>query len=460
MRRCVLILALLLGLGRQPAASQTLIEGGWLFDGGGDSAIVNPGLLIQRGRIVSVGGNAAEPGTDTISLRDDEYILPGFFDLHAHHAIDLFGRGRVDETRWYPLIFLGNGVTSVFSGGEVDPDSMDALRRRLATWGQVGPRLYTSGPYFGSWREGWSDDITADSIHAEVDYWYHRGVRHFKAKGIGPEHLAALIERAHAHGATVTGHLDSGFRGSVNPRDAVRMGIDRVEHFLGGDALDPKRPAYASLEVMEPGTPEFEAIARAFIEANVYFDATLTAYGYFGERDPEVFTYWIDEREYFTPFARAQRTEREPIAQFERIYRVKRRLLKAFYDAGGGELITIGTDHPSWGEFVSGHGVHREMHAMVLAGIPAPDVLRIATINGARALGVGDRLGTVEVGKWADLAVVRGDPVQDIRNTRNVTRVMRGGQIFDASTLRELAKGRIGPEGPDEIAAWTRGRRQ
>ena len=65
------------------------------------------------------------------------------------------------------------------------------------------------------------------------------GVKGFKAKGITPEQLRALIERAHLHGLTVTGHLDSGNRNSVNPRDAILMGIDRIEHFMGGDAFTP-----------------------------------------------------------------------------------------------------------------------------------------------------------------------------------------------------------------------------
>lgn len=448
------------------ASGQTILQGGWLFDGLGDRVVPNPGIVIRAGRILEVGAEADSrdlEGASVITLADDEYILPGLFDLHGHHAIDLFGQGRVDETTSYPLIFLGNGVTSVFSGGEVDPDSMEALRGRLERWEQVGPRLYTAGPYFGRWREGWSDEITDDSIHAEVDYWVDHGVRNFKAKGITPRHLRALIDRAHAHGATVTGHLDSGFRNTVNPRDAILMGIDRVEHFLGGDALDPSRPAYASLEVMRPGTSEFDRIARLFIDRHVYFDATLTAYGYFGGRDPEVFTTDVDEGQYFTPYVQALVRERGPrprLEQFERIYWVKRRLIKAFYDAGGADLITLGTDHPSWGEFVSGHGVHRELHALVLAGIPPADAIRIGTINGARALGVGDRLGTVEPGKWADLMIVRGNPLEDIRNTRHVTRVMRGGQIFNAEALRGFAKGSIGPNGPEETDAWTRARRQ
>ncbi len=91
---------------------------------------------------------------------------------------------------------------------------------------------------------------------------------------------------------------------------------------------------------------------------------------------------------------------------------------------------------------------------MVYAGIPAADVLQAATLNGARALGVGDRLGSIEAGKLADLVVVRGDPLQDIRATRNVELVVKNGQIHRPGELLDQAKGRIGPKGPKDHADW------
>ena len=309
--------------------------------------------------------------------------------------------------------------------GAVDPDSLDALARRIDRGEQVGAWLFNSGPYFGRARERWDDATTAEQIYREVDEWAARGVRHFKAKRPAPEHLRALIERAHMHGATVAGHLDSRYRDNVNTADGIMMGIDRIEHFLGGEDFTDDRSAYASLEYLDLESPNLDSIIQLFIKHNVFFDATLT----------------VND-------------------QFERIYRKKLQTIKALYDAGGGHLITLGTDHPTWGEFLPGFAVHREMHAFVLAGIPPADVLKIATINGARALNVASYLGSIEAGKFADLVIVSGNPMENIRNTRNTRYVMKAGVVYDTRELLETVRGTIGPNGPDEVELWTRARRR
>jgi imidazolonepropionase-like amidohydrolase len=442
-------------------AGDIVIRGGWLFDAVGDQAIRNTGIIVRGGTLFEVGADLA--GRDLsaariVALGADEYILPGLFDLHAHYAVDLYGAGRVDEYTVNPVLFLANGVTSTFPAGEVDPEGMKAARERIDAGAQIGPRIYNSGPYFGTARPGWNAEAeTPDRIRAEVDEWAAKGVRGFKAKGIQPQQLQALIERAHQHGLTVTAHLDSGFRHSVNPRDAILMGIDRIEHFTGGDALTPDRPAYASLEDLDVNRPEVAAEIRLFLCHHVFYDPTITAYGYFGEKDPSVYTYWIDEREFLTPYARSVVLSRLPRAvnrQFEKIYRVKHAEVKKFCDLGGAAWLTLGTDHPSWGEFFSGFGSHRELQALVASGIPPAAALKIATINGARALNVASKLGTIEVGKYADLFVVEGNPLQDIRNTHNVRLVMKSGHVYEAAKLLESVKGRLGPASAAEADWW------
>lgn len=440
----------------------TVVRGGGLFDGTGDAVVPNPGIVVAEGRFRAVDAAAASEavaaGATVVEVGEGEVILPGLLDLHAHFHLDLLGEGRVDETGVYPALFLANGVTSTFPNGEASPDKMRALQERLRSGEQVGARLHRSGPYFGSARVGWDPDFTAEDIHRQVDALVEEGVAGLKAKTITAPHLEALIERAHHHGLSVTGHLGSGFRGSVNPRDAIHMGIDRIEHFMGGDAMPAERSAYDSFEEMTPDMPEFERIVQLYLDEGVNYDATMSAYGYSGGRDPDIFESFADEMSYLTPYARELIEERLAAAprraseQFERIYNVKQQLIKRFYDMGGGHLITMGTDHPSTGEFFSPFSVHRELALFVKAGIPEAAVLRFATVNAARALRVDGELGTIEAGKIADLVILGGDPLEDIRNTRNVRAVFKDGVAYDPAELLESSKGKIGPRGPEDLA--------
>ncbi len=447
-----------------PERDDLVLLGGTLFPATDDRATPNPGILIRNGSILRVGVSNAEAANseNVVRLQPGHFVMPGIFDLHAHYAIDLFGQGRVDEYRVNPVIFLANGVTSTFPAGEVDPAEARAGRERIVRGEVAGPRIFSSGPYYGAARPGWSAEVmTPDSVRAEVDHWAARGARSFKAKGIAAHQLRALVERAHLHGLTVTAHLGSGYRNTVNPGDAIEMGIDRIEHFLGGEALPAHRPAYASLEGLDLTDPltlkRIDRQIARFLDHSVYFDATLTAYGYFADREPAVFTRWEDERRFLTPFAREaveSRLPRTPLDQFQRIYYVKRQTVRRFSGSGGTHLITLGTDHPSWGEYLSGFGSHRELHALVLAGIPEASALRIATINGARALGVGERLGTVEAGKYADLIVIEGNPLADITDSRNVRWVVKAGRLYEAAALLDSVRGTLGPADLSEAEWW------
>jgi imidazolonepropionase-like amidohydrolase len=446
-----------------PRAGDLVLLGGQLWDGTSDVARPNPGILIRNGTILHVGPiETLGSGAEAVLLDDDHFVMPGLFDLHAHYAVDLFGEGRVDEYTVNPVLFLANGVTSTFPAGEIDPAEARRGRERIASGEIPGPRIYSSGPYWGTARPGWRHEaMTPDSIRREATSWALNGARGFKAKGIRPEQLQVVIDVAHEHGLTVTGHLGSGFRNSVNPRDAILMGIDRIEHFLGGDALPASQSAYASLEALDLTDAEtlrmIEDQTRLILEQGTYFDATLTAYGYFADREAVVFDYWADEMGFLTPYAREvvdERLPRRPLDQFERIYYVKRKTVKAFFDAGGADRLTLGTDHPSWGEFFSGFGSHRELHAMVLAGIPNAAALRAGTSNAARAMGVGERLGTIEAGKYADLLVVTGNPLVNITDTRNGHVVIRAGRVYDPAKLFESVVGSLGPTSAADAEWW------
>ena len=89
-----------------------------------------------------------------------------------------------------------------------------------------------------------------------------------------------------------------------------------------------------------------------------------------------------------------------------------------------------------------------------MAGLPPAAALRAGTINGARAMGLSDRLGSIEAGKWADLFVIAGNPLEDIRHTRNVRHVIKGGEHFDSAALMESVENSIGPRDESELEDW------
>jgi imidazolonepropionase-like amidohydrolase len=318
--------------------------------------------------------------------------------------------------------------------------------------------MWRSGPYFGNARPGWDSRITKEQIYSEIDHWAFHGISGIKVKEITPEHLDYVLSRAHSHGLTVTGHLDSGYNNTVSSDLAIKMGIDRVEHILGGYALDPSKDAYVVWNHLKTTSEDFKKTVRQFISNSVYFNATMGAPVYFSQTElKEGFEYWVDERTFLTPYAQRllpDMQSRNKNELMDELYLAMRRTTKAFYDAGGGHLITLGTDTTSHGDFLGGFSAHREMHTMVLAGIPAESVLKIATINGARALRKGELIGSIDVGKLADLVVVQGNPLHDITNTRNTRLIIKSGTIYKSEELFAFVDGKIGPQDSGEVADW------
>ena len=238
-----------------PPTEDVVIRGGWLFDGIRDTRVRNTGIVIRNGVLAEVGaelGSVSTAGARVIDLDDDMTILPGMVDLHAHLNMNLVGEGRAEDVTYNPMLFLANGVTSTWSGGEFIPHRVIEARDRIDRGEAVGSRLFASGPYFGAFRceyniekaeddcPGWPNGISERQIRAEVDYWADRGVRSIKIKQSTPEEMRILIDQAHQRGMTTTSHLSNYAGGyDVGLKEAIRMGLDRVEHWSWGRGGDP-----------------------------------------------------------------------------------------------------------------------------------------------------------------------------------------------------------------------------
>ncbi|MFP6792387.1 MAG: amidohydrolase family protein [Pseudomonadales bacterium] len=439
---------------------QLVIRGGWLFDSVSDKRRPNAGIVISGGKITAVDADVEQQVLRTanvIDLADNDTVLPGMIDLHAHYNLDLVDKGRVEEVVYNGIVFLANGVTSTWSAGEYYPERVQAQRDRIAAGESIGPRLFMSGPYFGAFRceyniglasdecIGWPNDITEDEIRHEVDYWAEQGVISIKIKQATPGEMKILIEQAHKHGITTSAHLANyDWEYDVELRDAILMGLDRVEHQL-------------TLGSGGPESAEMPQMIDLILAHNVFYDANLQMYGGINERRTHAEEMlWTNEARFFTPYAQALLEKRgDPPPESDNEEFTQRVLeLKSLFDAGGGHLLVVGTDEPVYTSLLPGFAYHRELLAMTYAGIPPAAVLRAATINGARALGVDKQLGSVETSKLADLVVVRGNPLDDIKVARDIKLVVKEGAVYDPVKLLQSAEGKIGPVGPDDHADW------
>ena len=443
----------------KPEQGELFIHGGWLFDSVSDSRRRNSGVLIRNGEIVEVDADAGQRqgAVRTIELGDSDTLLPGMIDMHAHYNLDLVDKGRVEEVVYNGVLFLANGVTSTWSAGEFYPERVIEQRDLIDAGKATGPRLFASGPYFGAFRceysiktaaddcVGWPNDITEEEIRQEVDKWAKQGVISIKIKQATRGEAKILIEQAHKNGMTTAAHLANyNNEYDIDLRDAILLGIDRVEHQL-------------TLGSGGPRSAELRQMVELMLEHQVYYDATLQMYGGINlRRAHQSEMIWTDEAKYFTPYTQDLLEKRgpPPPESDEAEYAQRVLELKTLFEAGGGHLLIVGTDEPVYTNLLPGFAYHRELLAMTYAGIPAEAVLKAATINGARALGIEQKLGSIEVGKLADLVVVKGNPLADIKSARNIRYVIKAGKVHDPAALLRSAHGKIGPAGPDDRADW------
>jgi imidazolonepropionase-like amidohydrolase len=443
-------------------AGSLVIRGGWLFDGISDTRRRNTGIIVRDGIVAGVDVDATHPvpaGARVIDLASSDTILPGFVDLHAHYNLDLVDQGRVEEVVHNGTIFLANGVTSTWSAGEYYPERVIAQRDRIDAGKAIGPRLYASGPYFGAFRceynvkvaadecAAWPNDISEQEIRDEVDKWAQQGVISIKIKQATLGEAKILIEQAHNNGMTTAGHLANyNVDYDVSTREAILMGMDRIEHQLT-----------LGLGTTDPRSAQMQQIVELMLEHQVYYDANLQMYGGINLRRVHASDmHWADEAKYFTPYTQTLLERRGPPEPESDEPEYSQRVLElmTLFKSGGGNLLIVGTDEPVYTSLLPGFAYHRELLAMTYAGLPPFVVLKAATINGATALGVEDKLGSVEAGKLADLVVVRGNPLDDIKAARDISMVVKEGVVHDPQKLLRSAEGQIGPAGPDDHAKW------
>jgi imidazolonepropionase-like amidohydrolase len=427
-----------------------------IIDGTGAAPKALHTIVIRAGRIASVGpaGSVNAPdGARVIDLRG-QTVIPGIVGMHDHLFYTAAGGREMSLSFTGPRLYLGSGVTTIRTTGSIAPYG-DINTKHAIDTGQIpGPHIHVTAPYItGAGANGSSEMAIITSPEAArrfVDYWSQEGATWIKAyTDIKKADLAAAIDEAHKKGMKVTGHLCS-----VSYQEAVDIGIDNLEHGMLTDTdLDPdKKPdicpanSFVRVGAADPAGDAGRATIKKLVDKKVPMTSTLAVWEMFFKDRP-----MRDERtlETMAPEVRqAYLTTRSTIDTSSRwpltgdMFKHAMAFEKAFVDAGG--LLAAGVDPTGFGGALPGFGDQRNYELFIEAGFTPAQAIQIMTANGAKILGIYDRLGSIEEGKEADLVVLNGDLVADPSTIRKVTTVFRGGIGYDSSKLIASAKGRVG----------------
>lgn len=413
-----------------------VITGARLFDPATRTTRANTTIVVRGERIAAVGpdGQVEIPAGFERIDGAEKTVLPGLWDLHTHLSADAG-----------PL-YLAGGITSVRDLAN-DIEVLHALETKWNQGTAIGPRVVKAGfldapgPYAGPTKVLVSNE---EEGNAAIDRYASLGYEQIKIySSIPPALVPALVARARKHGMRVSGHIPA----FMTAEQAVRAGYDEIQHinfialnFLFDKVQDTRTPARFTevaahaAEIDLEGQP-FRDFVALLVEKNVAVDVTVNIFeGMFLNAPGAVAPGWETVIDRLPP--QLQRGLRAggglPIpdgmaGRYRDSWQKLLAITKKMFDAG--VQLEAGTDG------MAGFPLHRELELYVQAGIPAPEALKIATLDAARILKRDKDLGSIEVGKLADLIVVDGDPTAKISDIRKATHAVKGGVIFDTAAI-------------------------
>ena len=406
---------------------------------------------IHGDRIAAVSpaaGSTPLPGARILDL-PGRYVVPGFVEMHAHlfsHPWDekgeLMPRFDRESTLEMLRLLLAHGITTLRDPGS-ETEAAVTLRNMIGAGKVTGPSLLTAGRIVNSSSfnpEPFAPVKDEAAIRKEIRWQAAAGVDFIKVySAMPPELVKVAVEEAHAHGLRVIGHLQR-----TTWTQAAELGIDAVTH---GASWSPEylseadRPGYDQtvfgrvywLEHLDLKSTPVTSMAEALVKHRVAVDPTLIAmHTKFWGNDPRYTRHpqmGLAPEAFRRGWPKGSFTASWPDEQYRQAqarWPKMQALTKLLFDRG--VLLTVGTDTPTpW--IIPGVSFHEEMALLAEAGIPAKDVLRMATANGAQALGKEKSIGAVEAGMRADLVVLRANPLEDVKNTREIEWVVQGGKV-------------------------------
>lgn len=415
-----------------------VIRNARLFDPRDLSVTAGRSVLVRADRIIRIDADAdLKPAVDAeIIDAQGRFLMPGLWDNHQH-----FGSaedGALD---------LANGVTSARDMGN-DTDTFLERVARFDEGSELGPRVLKAGLIDGTGEFSGPTKMkagtTAEAIK-DVDWYAAHGYVQMKIySSIKPELVPVIADRAHALGMRVSGHVPA----FMSARQFIEGGADEIQHFnfIELNFLFPEvketRNRDRFIKVAERArefTPDKPAV-REFInflkQHHTVLDPTINVFEGLFCGDPAAVTPGLEDVVSRFP-AQVRRVMRsgaleapaDKAAAYKEAFPAMLRLLKAVYDAG--VTIIPGTDE------LSGYTLHHELELYVRAGIPAAEVLRMATLTPALVMGVNKDRGVIAGGKLADMILVDGDPTKEIRDLHKITTVIKGGKVYDPVAIEK-----------------------
>ncbi len=432
-----------------------------VIDGTGAAARDDQTVLLRDGRIAAVGQRLALPKGTTVIDGRGQTLIPGLVGMHDHMfypapRVNPAARAALypEQASSFPKLYLAGGVTTVRTTGSIEPYTDLQLKKAIDAGLIPGPKMHTTGPYLegkGSYTPQMHELADATDARDTVNYWIGEGATSFKAyMHITRAELSAALAAAHAKGIKVTGHLCS-----IGFTEAADLGIDDLEHglfvdteFTAGkqpDVCPDTKAAVAHLATLTVQDPAVQALIRHLVAKRVAVTSTLPVFETFvpgrAPQDARVLDAMLPQTrdEYLKARARVAATKDSP---WPRAFALEMAFERAFVDAGG--TLLAGLDPTGYGGVIAGYGDQREVELLVEAGFAQVQAIRIATLNGARFLGVDAETGSVEAGKSADLVLVNGNPARNIQDIEHVVLVFKDGVGYDPAKLAAAANGTVG----------------